>query len=145
MIKIISHFMIVLLVSGCAAGVTSGPSDRSDAPQRIWNRTWQWEATTTPVERITVPEPERYTIFLKEDGKAQVRFDCNRGGGGYTVSKGSLSFGPLMSTRMACPEGSLDARFAKDLQGVSSFFIEGGHLHLQMPYDSGTMRFRAAP
>jgi heat shock protein HslJ len=145
MIKMISQLVTVLLIFGCAAGGPPGPSARSDEPQRIVNRTWQWEATITPVERITVPAPERYTIFLKEDGMAQVRFDCNRGGGGYTVSKGGLSFGPLMSTRMACPEGSLDARFAKDLQAVSSFFIEEGRLHLELPYDSGTMRFREGP
>jgi heat shock protein HslJ len=102
-------------------------------------------STVTPVEKITVADPERYTLYLQEDGRVQARFDCNRGGGPYTLSEGKLSFGPLVSTRMACPEDSLDARFTKDLQEVVSFFIEDGRLYLELPFDSGTMRFQKAP
>jgi heat shock protein HslJ len=109
------------------------------------NQTWQWESTVTPVDKISVPEPEHYTLLLKRDGKVQVRFDCNRGGGNYEISEGKLSFGPLMSTRMACPEDSLDGLFARDLERVVSFFIDNGHLYLELPYDSGTMKFRPAP
>jgi heat shock protein HslJ len=58
-------------------------------------------ATITPVEKITVQNPERYTIHLNSAGKAQIRFDCNRGGGTYEISGGRFSFGPMLSTRMA--------------------------------------------
>jgi heat shock protein HslJ len=109
------------------------------------NKTWQWESTITPVERIAVPTPERYTIFLKADGKAQIRFDCNRGGGEFKISPGKLSFGPLMSTRMACPPDTLDGPFMRDLQRVASFFVQDGLLYLELPYDSGTMKFRPDP
>jgi heat shock protein HslJ len=139
------HLMIVSVIFGCASGATSGPSDRSSDPQLILDRTWQWVSTVTPVEKITVADPERYTLYLQEDGRVQARFDCNRGGGAYTLSEGKLSFGPLVSTRMACPEDSLDARFTKDLQEVVSFFIEDGRLYLELPFDSGTMRFQKAP
>ncbi|MGE5819201.1 MAG: META domain-containing protein, partial [Deltaproteobacteria bacterium] len=99
----------------------------------------------TPVEKITVPNPDRYTIRLLNDGKLQARFDCNNGGGNYQISAGKLSFGPLMSTRMACPPGSLDATYTRDLQRVVSFFVQGGDLYLELPVDSGTMRFQPAP
>ena len=128
-----------------AAGGLSNQNERSTDPQSVLDKTWQWESTITPVEKITVPNPERYTILLKADGRAQARFDCNRGGGDYQISAGKLSFGPLMSTRMACPPGTLDAAFMKDLQRVSSFFVLNGTLYLELPYDSGTMRFRPAP
>jgi heat shock protein HslJ len=52
-----------------------------------------------------------------------------------------LSFSPLISTRMACPADSMDGPFIRDLQRVTSFFIEGGKLCLELPYDSGTMIF----
>ena len=94
---------------------------------------------------MTASNPERYTILLKADGKVQIRFDCNLGGGDYQISEGRLSFGPLMSTRMACPPDTLDAPFMRDLQRVASFFVEKGNLYLEMPYDSGTMRFRPTP
>jgi heat shock protein HslJ len=118
--------------------------ERSTDPRRVLNEIWQWESTLTPVEKITVPDPERYTIRLNDDGKAQILFDCNRGGGNFNISEGKLSFSPLISTRMACPEDSLDAPFMRDLQRVASFFIEGGNLYLELPADSGTMRFRKA-
>jgi heat shock protein HslJ len=142
--RILSLTLLGMLLVACTA---SSPVEdgRSTDPERVLNQTWQWESTITPVEKITVPEPVRYTLLLESDGKAQVRFDCNRGGGNYEISEGKLLFGPLMSTRMACPEDSLDGPFARDLDRVVSFFIDNGHLYLELPYDSGTMKFRPAP
>lgn len=65
------------------------------------------------------------------------------GGGDFTISPGRLSFGPLISTRMACPPDNLDGPFTRDIQRVVSFFIDNGQLFLELPYDSGTMRFRS--
>jgi len=108
------------------------------------NRTWQWDSTITPVEKIAVPNPDRYTIVLDSDGKLQARFDCNRGGGEFAIASGRLSFGPLLATRMACAPDSLDSVFMRDLQRVVSFFVQDGYLYLELPFDSGTMRFRQA-
>ncbi|WDP89909.1 MAG: META domain-containing protein [Desulfobacter sp.] len=130
-----------MLLSGCAAVSTSPRSERDYDPQAVLDRQWQWESTITPVEKITADRPEHYTLLLKTGGKAQVRFDCNRGGGSFEISAGKLSFGPLISTRMACPPGSLDFRFAADLQRVASFFTQDNTLYLELPHDSGTMAF----
>jgi heat shock protein HslJ len=111
----------------------------------VLNKTWQWESTITPIEKIAVLNPERYTILLTAGGKAKVRLDCNRGGGDYKISKGKFSFGPLLSTRMACPPDTLDRSFMRDLQRVTSFFVENGNLYLELPLDSGTMKFRTGP
>ncbi len=141
-------FCMVLLgvmIAGCATRYQSVPVVRSSDPRSALEKTWQWVATITPVEKITVPDPERYTILLTDGGKVQARFDCNRGGGEYEISEGKLSFGPLLSTRMACPPDSLDASFMRDLQRVVSFFVDDGNLYLELPLDSGTMRFWPAP
>ena len=119
-------------------------AERSTNPQLVLDKTWQWVATVTPVETIEVPDPERYTLFLPDGDGAKIRFDCNRGGGQYELSTGKISFGPLISTRMACPEDSLDIPFMRDLDRVVSFFVESGSLYLEMPYDSGKMKFRPA-
>lgn len=127
-----------------AACTVSPPvvAERSTDPRLVLNKIWQWESTITPVEKITVPTPERYTISLRSDGKAQVRFDCNRGGGQFEISPAKLSFGPLVSSRMACPADSLDRPFMRDLQRVVSFFVENDTLYLELAYDSGTMKFQ---
>ena len=96
----------------------------------------------TPVENIDVKQPERYTLRFDEKGRLQAKFDCNRGGGGYQISEGKLSFGPMMSTRMACPEDSLDYVFMKHLNEVTSFFVEGDWLYLELPTDGGTLKFK---
>ncbi len=113
-------------------------------PAAITGIEWEWVSTTTPVEQTDVPEPARYTILLEPGGKLRARFDCNRGGGESELTEGKLSFGPMMSTRMACPPDSLDAPFMRDLERVTSFFVRAGELYLEMPYDSGTLRFRKA-
>ncbi len=143
MSRILTIVFIGMLLSACT---TSPPvvAERHTDPRLVLNKTWQWEATVTPVERIEVPTPERYTLLLKTEGNVQARFDCNNGGGEYRIAPGKLSFGPLFATRMACPEDSLDAPFMRDLQRAESFFVEDGQLYLELPYDSGSMRFREA-
>jgi heat shock protein HslJ len=137
--------LVSLVFLGCAAGMSGEQPARSKDPQMVIGKTWQWVSTVTPVEKITVAAPERYTILLQEDGNVRARFDCNKGGGKFTLSGGKLSFGPLISTRMACPPDTQDALFMRDLQRVSSFFVKNDELYLELPMDSGTMRFRQAP
>jgi len=144
--RILSMVLLGMVIVGFAAtGALPDENKSSTDPQSVLNKTWQWMATITPVEKIEVPNPERYTIILKDEGKLQARFDCNRGGGEVKISPGKLSFGPLMSTRMACPPDTLDGPFMRDLQRVASFFVQDGLLYLELPYDSGTMKFRPDP
>ena len=140
--RIVLVLIMGSMLAGCA-GKAAPPEnvDRYD-PQAVLGQTWQWESTTNPVEKIMVPEPERYTVFLGGDGRARLKFDCNRGGGAFEIAPGRLTFGPLISTRMACPPDSLDAVFMRDLQRVASFFLRDDRLYLELPYDSGTMKFR---
>ena len=132
---------VALLLASCANTGSNIAQDRN--PDAVIGKVWQWEATVTPVEQLTVSAPERYTLQLQADGRALIRFDCNRGGGSYQIEIGRLSFGPTMSTRMACPPESLDHRYAQDLARISSFFVEGSKLYLELPADSGSMRFRS--
>lgn len=140
--RLIFLLMLPVILAACS---TLDEPQRSHDPQTIVNKTWQWQGTVTPVETIVSPNPERYTMKLSENGRAEVRFDCNRGGGNYQISDGKLSFSPMISTRMACPEGGLDYLFGKQLQEVVSFFIENDELYLELPVDAGTMRFRLQP
>lgn len=142
--KIFPSLLLCALLVGCSATASPGHGDRSHAPQAIQDVTWQWVSTVTPVERIDVDKPQRYTLLLKSSGEAVVRFDCNRGGGAYTISQGKIAFGPMLSTMAACEPGSLDRAYARDLQRASTFFVMDGTLYIELPYDSGTMAFRRA-
>ena len=146
-------FLALLVLILCAGCDDSKETDKAKTgaaaefvrdPAAITGIAWEWVSTTTPVERTVVEEPGRYTILLQPSGKLEAQFDCNRGGGDYEIAAGRLSFGPMFSTRIACPPDSLDAPFMRDLERVTSFFVRDGELFLEMPVDSGTLRFRKA-
>jgi heat shock protein HslJ len=134
------------LLVGCAAGARDGEPPRDRAPAAVTGaspggKVWRWQQTATPLETIESPAPEHYTLELAPNGRLLVRADCNRGTGSFRIGAGTIALGPIATTRMACPPGSLDARYLADLQRAAAFFVAGGVLHLVLPEDAGTMRF----
>lgn len=144
--------LLFLSLSGCAQEPDEPTSpqtlpaaaEREEPTLSLLGVEWQWISTITPVERIEALSPERYTLRFQDDGTAVIRFDCNRGSGRYELAENRITFGPLISTRMACPPDTQDSVFMGQLQKVASYFIREGNLFLELPLDSGTMRFRAA-
>jgi len=71
-----------------------------------------------------------------------IRADCNRGGGNYSIEGKSLTIELTHSTRAMCPPGdSLEEIFIKDLNAVAIYFMNKGFLYMDLKYDSGTMTF----
>lgn len=77
----------------------------------------------------SVPADVTASITIK-GGQAEIEFGCNGGGGPVTVGAGTLVFGPLISTKMACAgaraevEGITSAVF----EGEVTYAIDGSHL-----------------
>lgn len=112
-------------------------------PAGVAEVTWGWESLVTPTETVKPDRPERYTIRFERTGRVAVRADCNRGSGSYTLLPDRrLTFGPVALTRAACPQGSLSDRFARDVGRATSYFVRDGAFFLELPVDSGTLRFR---
>ena len=65
------------------------------------------------------------------------------------AAPGDLSLGPIMSTRMACPEpaSSIEDRFLAQLGGVTGYGFLLGEFALRYEIDGrpGVMLFRATP
>ena len=146
----IISFLVVLALAALP-GCTSAPPGEAESqlartsdPGAVIGKHWRWVSTVTPVETIDVADPDRYRFRLTPEGRAEVLFDCNRGGGDYSIDTGRLEFGRMMSTRMACPPDSMDSVFMRQLEAVRIFFIEDGDLYLDLFADSGTMRFEVA-
>ena len=151
---IVPLLLFLALANGCApqappatpqptpAAPQPAPTDTA-LPSEVLDVTWQWESLVTPVETVKPDRPELYTLQLDRSGRVGVRADCNRGSGPYTVSAGRrITFGAMALTRAACPPDSLSDRFVRDVGRVSSYFVRDGALFLEMPVDSGTLRFR---
>lgn len=140
---------LMLLVSLMFFAVSCAPvehkamiSQSNRSPVDLQNKTWLWLSTVTPDERITSLDPQRYTLFFADNGNLQIKIDCNSGGGSYELSEGKVSFGPLFSTRMACYQDTQGHLFTRDLERVSSFFLQEGMLFLEFSSDGGTMNFK---
>lgn len=143
--KILIFLLLLSLLVGCAATDSKDPVNSNDAAQAIQGKTWQWYKTISPTETVTVNHPERYTLLFLADGNAQVQFDCNRGGGRYKIVASNLTFGPMISTRMACPDDTLDHVYAANLQNVHAFQYDAGTGSLKLLSDGGDMHFRVKP
>ena len=55
---------------------------------------------------------------------------CNKISGSYESGAGTLTFGPLTTTRMTCPGMETEAAFLRALEGTRRFRLVGRHLDL---------------
>lgn len=79
-------------------------------------------------------EGSRTEFSFFEPGRIAATVGCNRIGGAVAAGDGTLKFGPLMMTRMACEEALMDQenRFSEALSLVSHYRLNenGGVLLL---------------
>ena len=124
------------------AGEAAVQNDEGRFAGEVQGLLWQWEGLTTPVEQIVVEDPSLYTIRFQPEGQVEMRADCNRAFGEYKVSEEhKLEFGLFGVTRAMCPPESHSDRYLKDLAQATTFFLQDGKLYLELPYDSGTLKF----
>lgn len=150
--------LIVMLLAACTAIVppTGGavPPDGTVPPESeepagaipagLTGVTWEWQSTQAADGTTeAAADPSRYTLMFNEDGTVSVQFDCNSGGGSYTLEGDKLTFGPMMTTLMGCPEDSQVDAFSEGLNTVASVALDGDSLTLGLS-DGGEMLFRAA-
>ena len=140
--QILIFFMACTVFYGCSLFDSPAKKETTNDLNMVLNRTWLWTSTVDATKKIIIASPENYTLILADRGRAIIQFDCNHGGGQYTLTPGKLSFGPLFSTRMACPTGSMDNRFSSDLSRVVSFYIKKDTLYLELT-GGGLMIFRS--
>ena len=149
--RIAAVLVVVCLAAGCGKKESSEPAETAGSMEQPVEITspvgfvWKWEGTQTPVERIVPPNPADYTLEFLPDTTVAAQIDCNRGHGKYQLEGKSILIGPLATTRMACPPGSLDGKFLQQLEAARSIFFRGDSLFMDLFADSGTMMFSQMP
>jgi para-nitrobenzyl esterase len=94
----------------------------------------------------TPDDKSKYTLAFSDDEVFNVRFDCNRGRGGWkSPGARQLEFGAMAMTRAACPPGSLHDQLVKHWPYVRSYLIKGGRLYLSLMADGGVYEFEPTP
>ncbi|MBS1721832.1 MAG: META domain-containing protein [Armatimonadetes bacterium] len=105
----------------------------------------EWKLVEIAYNDDTTLKPfrgERLTMMVA-NGRVSGMAGANRYGGPAKVGKdGTVEFGPLVSTLVADPEGSIAPKFLKDLGQVKRFMFHKGDLILELPVDVGVLRFR---
>jgi heat shock protein HslJ len=92
--------------------------------------------------RVLTPDVRSsYTIAFGTDGRLTARIDCNRGSGTWNSSGGSLTFGPLATTRAQCGRASLYDSIVRNWPYIRSYTIRNGHLYLALQADGGSYEF----
>lgn len=127
--------------SADSSGVDARPGMMAVPGDTLGRGPWRWVFTVTPTERIVCPVPERYALEFLPDSTVRVILDCNRGSGPYHADGKSVRIGPIATTRMMCPPGTIDTVFAKELDTARGWFMQGDTLMFDLAADSGTMRF----
>jgi para-nitrobenzyl esterase len=130
----------VLLASACA------PAPPPEPPPSLAGTSWQFVRFQGGDGRVQVPDDRaKYTVAFAADASVSVRFDCNRGRGGWKSERpGQILFGPMAMTRAMCPPGSLHDQFVKHWFYIRSYVVRGGRLYLALMADGGTYEFEPA-
>ncbi len=133
-----SFALLLLMLGAC----TTTP-ERSVQP--LSGSSWQLVAIESMDDAqgtTKIAGPQRYTLSFGADGRAAFRIDCNRGTGSWQATpaardSGSLTFGPIATTRMTCPPGSHDQKMMRELPYVRSYLLKDGRLFMSLMADGG--------
>ena len=127
MIRILSTLAVLALLGACAPAKT--------APSLAGS---EWR----PVAFGTLAVPAEVEVFVRfgAEGAVAGNGGCNSFNGSYAEAGGSLVFGPVAATRMACPDaamavedalfGALAATAAARRDGASLVLLDGAGLEL---------------
>ena len=101
---------------------------------------WQLTAidTSGSTTTLTSAVQRRHTIAFVDGGEVQLQLDCNRGRSTWTADTpmngaGSITFGPVAGTRMACPAPSFGNDLASGLEQAERYTttLDGRQLVLE--------------
>ncbi len=118
---------VLLLASAC-----SGTSDGgADEPLDVVGA-WRLVSGASPAGEIIPSEESPVTLEVADDLTVGGRSACNRYSGSVEVGGSAVTFSPLASTMMACPEPvmTVETQYLSALAGVDSGTRDGETLTL---------------
>jgi heat shock protein HslJ len=121
---IIAACAVVLAAVGCAyRGPKTSPGEGTSLIDTYW------KLLQIDGEDIEPPEGDREAhLILRPDHRATGFAGCNIFNGSWEFEGDVLTFGPLMTTRMACPQLDIERDMLATLDGQVVTEIEGEFL-----------------
>jgi heat shock protein HslJ len=138
--------LIVVLVGGAVISGSPAVAAESGSANPLAGTSWRLVSFTSMDDATGVTFPEDsslYTMKLNEDGTVNMRLNCNRANGAWSIdpsadpSNGRFEFGPLATTKALCPPPSMDELIARQAQYIRGYLLEDGRLYLSLMADGG--------
>jgi heat shock protein HslJ len=125
------------LIAFACAKSTTGPGP---GPGEVVGVVWRLDALQRPDGSVINPPAGTFTLRFAEDGRLEVRADCNGCGGGYQLSGGAVTVGILACTRAFCPASApFDAEYVRIVESATTVARGGDTLTLRSA--AGALRF----
>lgn len=119
--------LLFLIAFVTSAAIVSAQND--SASNRL-NGMWKFDSASE-VKFGSIPDKELPDLIFDEAAKTVTGFTgCNKMNGTYTVEGDQFMFGPIMSTKMACPQIEIDNYLSRFLPNVGAYKIRSGKLYL---------------
>jgi putative lipoprotein len=117
-----------LTLIGCSQPAASAVPSAAGPPTELPGTSWVLQGISGAELGTGVP-----TIDFGTDGNVSGSAGCNTFNGTYTVDGSSISFGPLASTKMACPTADMavETAFLAGLAGAKTWSIQALFLTLE--------------
>lgn len=127
------YLMLLLVATACHSPLSpqSTASTRPPTPDaQLRNTRWvPREIAGRPI--TTAADSQEPYLLLRPEGPAEGNAGCNRfRGEAYSQKPGELRFGPLMSTKMACPALATESAFTAALSQTQAYRLSGDTLRL---------------
>jgi heat shock protein HslJ len=94
------------------------------------------------LHNIDIDDPDKYTLTLLPNGAYQVKADCNRILGQYTLEGKHIKIEPGPATLAECPPGLSYSGYLRQLSKVVSFSLHENKLVLDLILNEGNMVFK---
>jgi heat shock protein HslJ len=143
---------ISLALGACSSMPSTAPSNSpSIAPATaaetptLAGTSWRlasFQANDDGSQPLRPGTPDGFTLSFGQDGRLAVKLDCNRGNGPWQAvatdaTGGTLSLGPVATTRAMCPPDAVGSRLAQDLPALRTWRLQDNRLHTGLPADAG--------
>lgn len=128
--------LLPLLLAACqttapATTETAAASETPTTPTASLRNT-RWVLRILNNQPVAVPaNGEAYLLLRNDEQRAEGNGGCNRFRGTFEQpADGKLQFGPLLSTKMACPDLQTESGLMSALQAARTYQISGDTLRL---------------
>lgn len=131
-----------LAAIAAAATLSAGCSTLYAPPHPLDGTSWRLAnvETSGTSTQLTTELSSRHRLTFEAGGRLQMQLDCNRGNADWSASmpvddNGTISVGPVASTRAFCPPPTFGEELATSLPEATEFGLmpEGTRLSIRAP------------